>query len=70
MPSRTPRERKLDEQTRAIGHLIGDQLPPGCGFVLCLFEFGEHGWSTYISNAQRADMIAHLRHLAQRLEDE
>ena len=40
------------------------------GFAVLLFEFadGPGGWSTYVSNAQREDMIKALREQADALE--
>ncbi len=44
-----------------LGGLIGKGLPPGWGFNLLLFTFGAGGNLFYISNAERADVIATMR---------
>lgn len=40
---------------------IGDELkaatPPGIGFAVLMFDFGETGNLAYVSNADRQDMI-------------
>lgn len=56
-------ERKLQ---RVAKHL--QQEFPGLGFALIVFPFEEQTWSTYVSNAQRPDMIKALREAAVRLE--
>lgn len=46
---------------REIADEIKTKLPPGYGFGLFIFEFGEQGNMFWISNAQRPDMIKALR---------
>lgn len=48
----------------------GDRQPKGVGFVLLSFEFGkvEGGRVNYISNADRADMIAAMKEWLARAE--
>jgi hypothetical protein len=46
---------------REIGDGIRSKVPPGFGFGLFIFEFGDHGSMFWISNAQRPDMIKALR---------
>lgn len=59
--------RLIESKARVIGHIIGDQMPKGFGFALCLFSF--HGPEfTYISNAQRADMVRALDELVAKLK--
>jgi hypothetical protein len=55
---------------RAIAEEMNDATTgPPMGFALLCFDFGEGGFSAYFSNAQRPDMIKHLRETADRLED-
>ena len=69
--SRMEQREQLEAQAKDLGHMLSGILPPGVGFFLSLFEFGEGGgWSTYMSNGQRADMVKYLRELAARLEGE
>lgn len=53
---------------RDIGRKLTDAMPPGWGFALVLFTFGEGGFLTYMSNAQRADMVKALRECADKIE--
>ena len=46
---------------REIGDKLKGSVPPGFGFGLFIFEFGEHGSMFWLSNAQRQDMIKALR---------
>lgn len=52
----------LENLCRDIGGVIQGAIPAqsGVGFALLLFDFGEAGHLTYVSNAQRADMIKAL----------
>lgn len=54
---RIPVPPEIVKNNQEIGRLIGSQLPPGWGFALLVFTFGGGGTMTYISNAQRADMV-------------
>lgn len=64
---------ELEKKCRAIGHVIarGIELTYGkekqVGFCFLMFDFGECGHMTYISNAQREDMILALREFAEKL---
>lgn len=59
---------ELEAKARSVGRLIGDQCPPGVGFCLMMFTFGEGGWSTYLSNADPESMIEAIRELADKRE--
>jgi hypothetical protein len=67
-----PRLHKMEKSARGVGETIGrvlqEQYGGKVGFCLMLFDFGEDGWSTYVSNAQPEDMIAALRELANKRE--
>ena len=60
---------EMEEHARGIGHVIGDSLPKDVGFCLILCHKGDGGWSTWLSNCQRADMIKMLREMIGKLED-
>lgn len=60
---------EMEEACRQIGQTIGSALPPGIGFALMLFTKGEGGWSTWLSNCQRSDMISALKEMIRKLED-
>ncbi len=50
----------LEALCREVGGMIGDMMPPGVGFMMMIFTLGEGGWMTYLSNAERDDMIRAL----------
>lgn len=54
---RVPIPPEVKKTLNDIAARIGDALPPGWGFGLLIFSFGENGTMTWISNAERADMI-------------
>lgn len=59
----------LETATRIQGERLRNAMPEGVGFCLFLFSFGEDGWATFASNADRGDLVEALRELATRLED-
>lgn len=65
----------LEVLCRRIGNLIGDacdsyqaadRTRPRIGFTLLMFTFGKGGWMTYISNAQREDMIQTMKEFTEK----
>ena len=60
------RNETIEGHLRQIGKTIARELPPGWGFTLLLFSFGEGGSTFYISNAQRADMIEAMKEFIER----
>lgn len=54
---RVPIDPRVKAPLNDLGRGIGGVLPAGWGFTLLLFTFGDEGVMTYISNAQRADMV-------------
>ncbi len=77
MSSRAEQLAELEQLCTAIGEriagacdhfagLVGGKI----GFALLLFEFGpgDDEWSTYMSNAQRGDMVKALRECADNIE--
>ena len=59
---------QAEVEAKRLGRKIGSHMPKGWGFALVMFSFGESGFSTYISNACRTDMIKALRECAESLE--
>lgn len=52
-----------NEGMKMYGNLLTELLPEGLGFTLIVFPFGEenlHHVASYISNANREDMIKFL----------
>jgi hypothetical protein len=74
MAAKTKTERVQDlAALEDLAQLIAKGVAPafdetGVGFALVAFEFGPGGWLTYVSNAQRADMIRGLREMIEKLE--
>lgn len=54
------KQKRLDELEKLcsdVGHLLaGAMEPKQAGFCLVVFDFGESGWLTYMSNAKRTDV--------------
>ena len=59
---------EAERAAQSTAQLIGSRLPPGCGFALLVFSFGEGGYMTHVSNTQRADLVKALRECADALE--
>jgi len=57
-----------ERAAQETGQRIGAALPPGYGFALLVFSFGEGGYLTHVSNANREDLVATLRETADVLE--
>lgn len=53
--------KKLEEVSREVAELIASAMPPGVGFALLVFDFGEGGNLAWMSNAERPSMIAAVR---------
>lgn len=51
------RDEKAEVMLDEIGQLLKLSCPPGFGFSLLVFSFGDGGSMFYTSNAQREDMI-------------
>lgn len=68
----TPLE-EIEHLCRNVGHILGLTVEKAfgegkVGFCLLLFDFGEGGNLTYISNAQRDSMIKALEEFKRILE--
>lgn len=62
---------KLEETQRKLADLIGPVYDAaGALFVLIGVTKGEAGWSSYISNANRQDMIVTLEDMVVKLRNE
>lgn len=61
--------KKLEQVNRMIADHIVSLLPDGVGFALFLFHFGDdEGFLSYVSNAQREDMIRVLEEQLERFK--
>lgn len=63
-------QERTEKVLRDIGKMLKDSMPEGVGYTLMVFTFGDGGWMTYLSTAQRKDMIASMRDLIAKLERE
>lgn len=52
---------ELEADAQRIGRAIGSGLSPNTGFALLLFNKGPGGFTTYVSNCRREDMIAAMK---------
>ena len=57
------RNEEAERVLHNVGAMLGTIMPPGFGFALELFTFGEGGSLFYTSNARREDMIRMLREM-------
>lgn len=51
------RDEAAEAALKKIGNSLKTSMPPGYGFALLVFTFGEGGNMFYTSNAQRETMI-------------
>ena len=62
---------KMEKVNREVGGLIGQAIKEqggGYGFALFMFSFGEGTEMTWISNAERPDMVKALREFIETVE--
>lgn len=63
------KNREIEEALYQVGQELKKRCPPGVGFALLMFDFGEGGGMFYASNAQRVDMIKAMKEFIQKHED-
>lgn len=59
--SNGPTLEQMEAKVREVGRLIGRECEPGSGFALFMFTMGADGHITYVSNAQKVDMISAMK---------
>lgn len=62
-----PTQQQIEQKMQSLARVIAGSIPQGCGFALLVFAF-EGPEASYVSNANRSDMIRALRECADRLE--
>ncbi len=68
-PSKNPvLLRDLEERTRKVAIMFKDMMPDGVGYAFLMFTFGDDGWMTYASNAEREQMIKALQEMIEKME--
>jgi hypothetical protein len=68
LPSYEVHHAGAEKALREVGGILKEQMPPGYGFALLVFSFGEHGDLFYLSNARREDMSEVLKEFVKKLE--
>lgn len=64
-------ERSAQRMAKIIDEALnGPERPRHTGFVLFMFDFGEGGFSTFVSNGERESTAAALRELFQVIDPE
>lgn len=58
----------LEKRAQEVGRMLGPVMPAGVGFCFIMFTFDEGGWLTYVSNAERSDMIKSLKETLEKLQ--
>lgn len=62
---------RMEKENRRVGELIGRSIKEsggGYGFALFMFSFGDGPEMTWISNAERRDMIKALKEFIEQVE--
>lgn len=65
-PEQLDRRLGLERKCAQVGKLLGLSCPPGVGYALLFFDFGEGGNLAYMSNGDREDMVKALEELLER----
>jgi hypothetical protein len=58
---RVPIDPEMKLLMNKIAQIINSQLPKGWGFALFLMQYGADGTMTYISSAERQDIVNAMR---------
>lgn len=59
---------EAEKQARGIAEVLTTAMPKGWGFFLHLSSFGNGGFSTYISNCDRDDILKLMEELIPQLQ--
>lgn len=60
------RNERAEKMLNDLGSFLRSAMPPGWGFSLMIFSFGEDGSMFYTSNARREDMIRAMQEFIQK----
>lgn len=66
--SRLGAHRQAEAAMQDVARLISGALPEGVVFTLITYTVGEGGYSAYVSNGNRENMITALKETVERLE--
>lgn len=67
-PKKIALVQQVESRMQGLCRAIDSRLPEGIGFALVTFTFGDNGYATYGSNAERGCMVKALRECADVLE--
>lgn len=65
---RATKIKEASERMRKISDTIKPMMPPGNGYILLTFDYGEKGELHYLSSARREDSIKVLEEFLVRLK--
>jgi hypothetical protein len=68
--ARDPRQVEVEGLVKDLAEAVHDQCPPHVGYLFVVYDRGERGFMAYAANSERADVVALLRELADKLEAE
>ncbi len=68
MNDKLKRHRVAETKLQKCARFVSRQMPEGVGFAIVCFTHGEGGYSGYVSDLHREDMIKALRECAAALE--
>ena len=58
---------EIKDLLNKLGRSIGKDMPPGFGFTLLIYTYGEGGFLFYISSAEREDSINLIKEYLERI---
>lgn len=61
-------EEKVKGKMQTIARKVKEELPKNWGFIVLAFEFGEEGLLTYVSNADRKDVVEVMKEFIEKTE--
>lgn len=63
------RDEGAEKMLKEVGQILRDVCPPGYGFSLLIFQFGEGENMFYTSNAQRPDLIRAMQEFIEKFRE-
>ncbi len=58
---------ELEFITERLGPAVQKALPPGVGFCVVIYDFGEAGNMAYMANGRREDVVTMMRELGDKI---
>lgn len=63
------RNLEIEKMLYDLGHDLKKMMPPGWGFGLLVFSYGENGSMFYTSSAQREDMLKAMQEFVDKFRE-